>query len=101
MAEKRIKEIGIRKLLGASVANVTALLSKDFLKLVLIAILIASPIAWWAMQSWLSSYVYRIKIGWWVFAGAGLLSLLISFFTVSYQAIRAGFSNPADSLRSE
>jgi putative ABC transport system permease protein len=101
MAEKRIKEIGIRKLLGASVSSVTALLSKDFLKLVLIAILIASPIAWLAMRSWLSTYTFRITIGWWVFAGAGILSLLISFITVSFQAIKAGLSNPADSLRTE
>ncbi|HEY2649350.1 MAG TPA: ABC transporter permease, partial [Puia sp.] len=101
MAEKRIKEIGIRKLLGASVSSITKLLSIDFLKLVLIAILIAIPIAWWAMQSWLSGYVYRIKIGWEVFAGAGLLCLLISFATVSYQAIKAGVSNPVKSLRSE
>jgi ABC-type antimicrobial peptide transport system permease subunit len=101
MAEKRIKEIGIRKLLGASVSSITALLSIDFLKLILIAILIAIPIAWWAMQSWLSGYVYRIRIGWEVFAGAGLLCLLISFLTVSYQAIKAGVSNPVKSLRSE
>jgi ABC-type antimicrobial peptide transport system permease subunit len=101
MAEKRIKEIGIRKLLGASVSSITALLSIDFLKLVLIAILIAIPIAWWAMQSWLSGYVYRIRIGWEVFAGAGLLCLLISFLTVSYQAIKAAVSNPVKSLRSE
>jgi ABC-type antimicrobial peptide transport system permease subunit len=101
MAEKRIKEIGIRKLLGASVSSITTLLSKDFLKLVLIAIMIATPIAWWAMHNWLSTYMYRIEIGWWVFAGAGFLSLLISFITVSFQAIKAGISNPVNSLRSE
>jgi ABC-type antimicrobial peptide transport system permease subunit len=101
MAEKRIKEIGIRKLLGASVSSITTLLSIDFLKLVLIAILIAIPIAWWAMQSWLAGYAYRIKIGWEVFAGAGLLCLLISFVTVSYQAIKAGVANPVKSLKSE
>jgi ABC-type antimicrobial peptide transport system permease subunit len=101
MAEKRIKEIGIRKLLGASVSSVTALLSKDFLKLVMIAIAIASPVAWWAMQTWLQGYTYRIKIGWWVFAGAGLLSLIISFITVSFQAIKAALANPAKSLKTE
>ncbi|MDE3143643.1 MAG: ABC transporter permease, partial [Bacteroidota bacterium] len=86
MAENRIKEIGVRKVLGASVASVTTLLSKDFLKLVLIAFLIASPVAWYAMNKWLQTYTYRISIEWWVFAGAGLLSMIIAFTTVSFQA---------------
>ncbi len=101
MAENRIKEIGVRKVLGASVATITALLSKDFLKLVLIAFVIASPVAWYAMHSWLQSYSYRIGIEWWVFAGAGLLSVLIAFITVGYQAIKAAITNPVKSLRTE
>jgi putative ABC transport system permease protein len=101
MAESRIKEIGVRKVLGASVATITTLLSKDFLKLVLIAFIIASPVAWYAMHTWLQSYTYRIGIEWWVFVSAGLLSILIAFATVSYQAIKAAISNPAKSLRTE
>ncbi|HTL09005.1 MAG TPA: ABC transporter permease [Chitinophagaceae bacterium] len=101
MAENRVKEIGVRKVLGASVLNITALLSKDFLQLVLISLLIASPLAWWAMSQWLQNYTYRINIEWWVFAGAGLLSILIALATVSYQSIRAAISNPVKSLRSE
>lgn len=101
MAENRIKEIGVRKVLGASVANITALLSKDFLTLVIISFLIASPIAWWAMSHWLSSYTYRISIEWWVFASAGLLSILIAVITVSYQSIKAAIANPVKSLRTE
>lgn len=101
MAEARIKEIGVRKVLGASVGGLVALLSKDFLKLVGIAFLIATPIAWWAMYEWLSDYPYRVTIQWWVFAGAGLLSLLIALATVSYQAVRAALSNPVESLRTE
>lgn len=101
MAEARIKEIGVRKVLGASVGGLVALLSKDFLKLVGIAFLIATPIAWWAMYEWLSDYPYRVTIQWWVFAGAGLLSLLIALATVGYQAIRAALSNPVESLRTE
>ena len=101
MAENRIKEIGVRKVLGASVINITRLLSKDFLKLVLIALAIAIPIAWWAMHSWLQDFPYRVSIQWWVFVSAGLLSLLIALFTVSYQSIRAGLANPVNSLRSE
>lgn len=101
MAENRIKEIGVRKVLGASVASVTTLLSKDFLKLVLIAFLIASPVAWYAMNKWLQTYTYRISIEWWVFAGAGLLSMIIAFTTVSFQAIKAAVANPVKSLRTE
>jgi ABC-type antimicrobial peptide transport system permease subunit len=101
MAENRIKEIGVRKVLGASVTSITTLLSKDFLKLVIISFLIAAPIAWWAMNSWLQSYTYRISIQWWVFALAGILSVIIAILTVSYQAIKAAIANPVKSLRSE
>ena len=101
MAENRIKEIGVRKVLGASVTTITTLLSKDFLMLVLIAFVIASPVAWYAMNTWLQSYTYRINIEWWVFAGAGLLSVVIAFTTVSYQAIKAAIANPVKSLRTE
>jgi ABC-type antimicrobial peptide transport system permease subunit len=101
MAENRIKEIGVRKVLGASVTSITTLLSKDFLKLVIISFVIAAPIAWWAMHSWLQSYTYRISIQWWVFALAGILSVIIAILTVSYQAIKAAIANPVKSLRSE
>jgi ABC-type antimicrobial peptide transport system permease subunit len=101
MAENRIKEIGVRKVLGASVTSITTLLSKDFLKLVIVSFLIAAPIAWWAMNTWLQSYTYRISIQWWVFALAGILSVIIAILTVSYQAIKAAIANPVTSLRSE
>ena len=101
MAENRIKEIGVRKVLGASVAGIAALLSKDFLKLVIISFVLAVPIAWWAMYSWLQDYSFRVTIQWWVFAMAGLLSMLIAVITVSYQAIRAAIANPVKSLRTE
>ena len=101
MAENRIKEIGIRKVLGASVAGVTALLSKDFLKLVFISLLIAIPLSWWAMTKWLEDYTYRVSIEWWVFALAGFLSILIALLTVSYESIKAAIANPVTSLRAE
>lgn len=101
MAETRMKEIAVRKVLGASVAQVTSLLSVDFIKLVIIAILIASPIAWWAMDKWLQDYSYRIQIQWHYFVIAGLMAILISMATISYQAIKAALSNPVDSLREE
>jgi len=101
MAESRIKEIGVRKVLGASVTGITALLSKDFLKLVIISFALAAPVAWWAMNAWLKDYSYRITIQWWVFAMAGLLSVIIALITVSYQAIKAAIANPAKSLRTE
>lgn len=101
MAESRVKEIGVRKVLGASVTGLATLLSKDFLTLVLISFLLASPVAWWAMHSWLSDYSYRVPIQWWVFALAGLVSVLIALATVSYQAIRAALANPVKSLRTE
>ena len=101
MTENRFKEIGIRKVLGASVGSVTTLLSKDFLKLVLIAILLAVPIAWGAMYFWLQEYNYRTPVSVWIFLMAGGLSILIALLTVSSQAIRAALSNPAVSLKSE
>lgn len=100
-AEQRIKEIGVRKVLGASVTSIVALLSKDFLKLVGIAILIASPIAWWAMHNWLQSFAYRTGISWMVFAITTLVALFIALFTISFQAIRAAVANPVESLRTE
>jgi putative ABC transport system permease protein len=101
MAENRIKEIGVRKVLGASVTDITALLSKDFLKLVLISILIAIPLAYWAMSSWLDEYPYHVNMPVVAFIVAGLLSMLIALLTVSSQAIRAALTNPVKSLRSE
>jgi len=101
MAETRIKEIGVRKVLGASVQGIVALLSKDFLKLVLISFLIASPVAWWLMHNWLQSYSYRINISIWVFIMAGSMSAAIAFITVSFQAIKAAVASPVKSLRTE
>jgi ABC-type antimicrobial peptide transport system permease subunit len=101
MAQNRIKEIGIRKVLGASVAGVTTMLSKDFLKLVMFSFLIATPISWWAMYKWLQGYSYRISISVWVFVIAAFITVLISVITVSFQAIKAALANPVKSLRSE
>lgn len=101
MAQNRIKEIGVRKVLGASVSSITTLLSKDFLKLVGISLFIAIPISWYTMNQWLQDFAYRIELSWWVFGLAGLLALAIAFFTVSYQAIKAARSNPVKSLRTE
>ncbi len=100
-AEQRTKEIGIRKVLGASVAGITGLLARDFLKLVLIAIVIASPLAWWAMHKWLEDFAYRIDLQWWIFALAGIAAVGIAFLTVSFQSIKAALANPVKSLRSE
>jgi len=100
-AEKRIKEIGIRKVLGASVKSVVTILSKDFVKLVIISLLIAIPVAWIAANKWLESYPYRISLSWWMFASAGILVVLIALATVSFQAIRAAMANPVKSLRTE
>lgn len=99
--KKRFKEIGVRKVLGASIGAIVALLSSDFIKLVLIAILIASPIAWWAMNKWLQDFAYHIEIQWWVFALAGILAIMIALVTVSFQAVKAAIANPVDSLRDE
>jgi ABC-type antimicrobial peptide transport system permease subunit len=100
-AEKRSKEIGIRKILGASVQGITGLLSKDFLFLVCLSCLIAFPVAWWMMHNWLENYKYRIQISWWIFLGAGMLAVLIALFTVSFQAIKAAVANPVRNLRTE
>lgn len=98
---QRTKEIGIRKVMGASVSNITALLSKDFIVLVVIAIVIASPLAWWGMHKWLGDFAYRIDIGWWVFVLAAVMSIVIALATVSFQAIKAAVANPVKSLRTE
>ena len=100
-AEQRKKEIGVRKVLGASVAGITTLLSKEFLKLVIISIVIATPVAWWAMNKWLQSFTYRVTINWWMFVLAGLLAIAIALITVSFQAIKAAMANPVKSLRTE
>ena len=100
-AEQRFKEIGIRKVLGAGVPGIVRLLSKDFLKLVFISLIIATPIAWWATDKWLQSFVYRVPLSWWMFAMAGVLAIGIALFTVSFQAIRAALTNPIKSLRSQ
>lgn len=100
-AEQRNKEIGIRKVLGANISTIVSMLSMDFIKLVFIAILIASPIAWWAMNKWLQGFAYRESIQWWVIISAGTIAILIAFFTISFQSIRAAIANPVDSLRSE
>jgi putative ABC transport system permease protein len=100
-AEQRIREIGIRKVLGASVGNITSLLSKDFIRLVLIAIIIASPIAWYGMNKWLLDFAYKIQLSWWMFASAGLFALFIALITVIFQAVKAGLASPVKNLRSE
>jgi putative ABC transport system permease protein len=100
-AIQRTKEIGIRKVLGANIGGIVAMLSKDFAKLVLIASVIAFPISWWAMSKWLQSFAYRTNISWWIFVAAGLLAILIALITVSLQAIRAAVANPVKSLRTE
>ena len=100
-AEQRTKEIGIRKVLGASVTQVTQMLSNEFLKLVLVASLVAFPVAWWGMTRWLENFAYRVEIQWWMFAVSGLAAVVIALLTVSWQAIRAAVANPVDSLRDE
>lgn len=100
-AERRVKEIGVRKVMGASVAGIVALLSRDFMKLVIISILISSPLAWWAVSNWLQDFAYRIDIEWWVFISAGFLAICIAQITVSFQSIKAALTNPVKSLRSE
>ncbi|UWX54668.1 ABC transporter permease [Maribacter litopenaei] len=101
VAENRIKEIGVRKVLGASVSTITGLLSKDFLKLVMISIIIAIPVSWYFMSNWLNEFAFRISISWWVYILSGGLTLIIAFITVSFQAIKAARANPIKSLRTE
>lgn len=100
-AERRKKEIGIRKVVGASVTNIVTIISKEFVILVGVAFLIASPLAWWAMNAWLSDFAYRISIAWWMFLAAGVLTVIIALSTMSYHAIKAALKNPVNSLRSE
>jgi putative ABC transport system permease protein len=101
MAEQRTKEIGVRKVLGASVKNIVVMLSQDFLALILIAAIFAFPVAWWSMHAWLEDFAYRIDIGWWIFAVAGSTAMLIALGTISFQAIKSALANPVKSLRSE
>jgi putative ABC transport system permease protein len=98
---QRTREIGIRKVMGASVSNIINLLSKEFLKLVVIAFFIATPVAWYFMNKWLLDFAYRTHISWWIFAAAGLLALLIAVLTISFQAFKAAIANPVKALRTE
>ena len=99
--EQRVKEIGVRKVLGASVTSIVALLSRDFLKLVAVAIVLATPFAWYVMHRWLQDFAYKIEVSWWIFALAGGLTIGIALLTVSFQSVKAALMNPVKSLRSE
>ena len=101
MAVQRVKEVGVRKVLGASVASVIYLFSKEFIILVAIGFVIASPVAWYFMDKWLQDYVYRINISWWIFLMGGISAVVIALVTVSFQAIKAAIANPVKSLRAE
>jgi putative ABC transport system permease protein len=101
MAESRFKEIGIRKVMGASVSQIVAMMSTEFVKLVLIAFLIAVPVAWYGMSQWLESFAYRISVEWMVFAWAGFVALSIALITVSFESIKAAMGDPVKSLRNE
>lgn len=101
MAEQRQKEIGIRKVLGASINSIVSLLSKDFLKLIFISIVIASPLAYYFMDKWLTDFAYKTNISWWIFIIAGLICITIALLTVSYQSIKAALMNPVKSLKTE
>jgi len=98
---QRTKEIGVRKVLGATISSIVVLLSKDFIKLVIVSIVIASPVAWFVMHNWLQDFAYRINISWWIFPLAGILAILIALFTISFQSIKAAAANPVKSLRTE
>lgn len=100
-AEQRVKEIGIRKVLGASIRNIVSLLSKELIQLVLLATIIASPLAWFAMSKWLQEFAYRVNINWWVFVAAGFIAVVIAFLTISFRSVKAAMANPAKSLKSE
>ncbi len=100
-AERRTKEIGIRKVLGASVTGLAGLLSMEFVKLVIVSTLVAFPLAWYAMNTWLQNYAYRVTINWWVFAAAGLAAMFIAVVTISFQAVKAALMNPVKSLKTE
>jgi putative ABC transport system permease protein len=99
--QRRLKEIGVRRVLGASATGIVGMLAKDFVKLVVVALLVAFPVAWWAMSKWLDNYVYRIQMSWWMFALAGAMAVIIAFLTISYQSIKAALTNPVESLRTE
>lgn len=100
-AQKRIKEIGIRKVLGASIFNITVMLSSDFIKLIIISIILATPVAWFSMNNWLQNYAYRTNIPWWLFPLAGLVAILIALLTICFQSVKAALTNPVKSLKSE
>jgi putative ABC transport system permease protein len=101
MAMQRIKEVGIRKVLGATIGSIVYLFSKEFVILISIAFFIATPLAWYFMNKWLQEYAYRISISWWLFAASGLVAIVVALATISFQAIKAAVANPVDSLRSE
>ena len=101
ITNQRTKEIGIRKVVGANVVQIVSMLSKDFLKLIAIAFIIAIPIAWYGASTWLQNFAYRTSISWWIFLLAGMIAMLIAVFTISFQAVKAAVANPVKSLRTE